>query len=409
MGRLRVIPLIIGSCLAVVALPFLRQMFAVLMCGILVGQSSLCSAWVGGYHWGDRAQAALPPTASVEAVPRDHTDRPQLAAPPLIRQPGIDLEGIFPSDLMVVRQTPYRTGRNQILIVSPSTGLEQRFEITLPGSGDFRVFQSRYSQVSIPDSSRVVRDGRSLTPSQIENKLDNFAIDYGPGNTPTGVVLADNTRAEISDVAVVVRSAAGQVLETVPLPSSLLQPDATDLALKADFLAQADSNCERRTLNIIYDISRGLGRRSDVLLRQAQSDEGKLMAWVLAFGKRSFEDSLVADRRNQTLQEIACRPPVQCDQAQDYSGGSEVRTDLFQLPSSPNAVITLRYEFYQIPDRLELYYEGTQIFDTGFASGSGTRRITNVPSGGGYLGVKVTGNESRGTLWNYTISCSGSG
>ena len=63
--------------------------------------------------------------------------------------------------------------------------------------------------------------------------------------------------------------------------------------------------------------------------------------------------------------------------------------------------------FYTIPDRLELYHEGKIIFEVGPTSGRSTQKISQIPNGVAYVGVKLIGNEDTGTKWWYTISCEG--
>ncbi len=107
------------------------------------------------------------------------------------------------------------------------------------------------------------------------------------------------------------------------------------------------------------------------------------------------------------LQEVNCRPPVQCEE-QRVSGGSEIRTDLFQVVKGANRKVKLDFEFYEIPDRIELYFDGELIPPPiGPQSGPGTRSF-NLPANAEYVGVKLIGNDNVNTRWWYVISCSGS-
>jgi hypothetical protein len=253
----------------------------------------------------------------------------------------------------------------------------------------------------------VIRDSSSLSSAQIRAKLENFTINFDGQNSPSEVILADGTKAEFSGSEAVIRAANGQVIETVSL-SSREQFESFSASGKstATIIAQGGSGCEGNIRDQIYSSGQSAGSKSDAL-KDAQSDEGKTFSWALTFGKRALEDSLVAGTRNQTLQEVACKPPVQCNQPQTYEGGSEIRTDLFQLSSGTNQEVNLEYEFYSIPDRIELYYEGNIVFSVGPASGSATEIIDDIPDGAAYVGVKLIGNENTSTKWWYTISCSG--
>ncbi|NET10486.1 MAG: hypothetical protein F6K16_38465 [Symploca sp. SIO2B6] len=85
------------------------------------------------------------------------------------------------------------------------------------------------------------------------------------------------------------------------------------------------------------------------------------------------------------------------------SGGQEGDRRTVQM-STNQGEITLEYETFQIPDRFQLIYEGRQILDTGFISGS--NELT-IPFSGrsGRVDVIVTGNQSDSTQWNYTLQC----
>jgi hypothetical protein len=106
------------------------------------------------------------------------------------------------------------------------------------------------------------------------------------------------------------------------------------------------------------------------------------------------------------LQEVNCRPPVQCEE-QRVSGGSEIRTDLFQVAKGANRKVNLKFEFFEIPDRIELYFDGKKIFGVGPQSGQGNQTF-NLPANAEYVGVKLIGNDNVNTRWWYVISCSGS-
>jgi hypothetical protein len=93
----------------------------------------------------------------------------EIAVPPIIREAPIDLQNALPDDFVVSRQTPYSSGRNEVLIVSPSTGTEQRFEINLPGSSRFRLYRAAFSNVVIDDPSRVIRSASQSCKTHLDN------------------------------------------------------------------------------------------------------------------------------------------------------------------------------------------------------------------------------------------------
>ena len=332
------------------------------------------------------------------------------------RNTAVDIGDALPGDFIVSKQTPYRTGRNEVLITSPSTGTEQRFEINLPETGSFQLYKAAFAKVKVSSPEKVLGAGASLSPQQVATKLQQFEIEFEQ-NAPKTVVLADGTRGEFSASGVVIRSKDGRVIETVGASAmqERIQPQlmaAVPMGSDA-VVAQAGAggaSCQGSIRNKLYEMSQRVQQKGTEILKQkATSEEAKLIAWVTTFSRQALEDSLIADNRNQTLQEVACAEPVQCDEPQSYSGGWETRTDLFRLPGGNNAV-SLRYQFYQIPDRVELWREGKLVFERGPTSGTDTVAINNKQlHGAGFVGVKLIGNPTnKGTAWNYTISCSSS-
>jgi hypothetical protein len=60
---------------------------------------------------------------------------------------------------------------------------------------------------------------------------------------------------------------------------------------------------------------------------------------------------------------------------------------------------------FEVPDRLQVIYEGEMIIDTGFVSGKGTKSVSFLGQSR-QMNVMVTANPSVSTTqWNYTLSC----
>lgn len=92
-----------------------------------------------------------------------------------------------------------------------------------------------------------------------------------------------------------------------------------------------------------------------------------------------------------------------CDQQQS-SGGQEGDIRTIQLTAN-SGELRIDYEMYSVPDRLQVTYEGKNLVDTGFVSGSAR---LSIPFGGdsGRVTVDLTGNqEDAGTQWDYTLYC----
>ena len=347
---------------------------------------------------------------SVQAALPVDIESQEIAIPPIIRETPIDLQNSLADDFIVARQTPFDSGRNEVLIISPSTGTEQRFEISLPTGSGFQLYQASFANVRINDVSEIVDSSDSR---EAESMLERFSIGFNRNNVASEITLADGSRVEFSDTEASVHTADGVQVETILLSSDSSPNETTISTLKshskpiANMLSQA-SSCESGIRNQIYAASRDIGQKSGVL-RDALSPQGKAASWVSALGKRALEDSLVSETRNQTLQEIACVPPIECDEEQGYEGASEIRTDLFKIPGSVGQQVDINYQFYDIPDRMEIYYQGELVdsIPRGGGQTNGSSQLSvQLPGGAAFVGVKLIGNEDQGTRWNYTISCS---
>ena len=99
----------------------------------------------------------------------------------------------------------------------------------------------------------------------------------------------------------------------------------------------------------------------------------------------------------------------QCDE-QTHSGGSEVSIIPFKL-NVTKGVIKIAYNMYDVPDKLEVFYEGRAIWSTeqipgnqgGYVSNNNEASIS-FQGNSNEITVKVTGN-TQNTQWDYTLYC----
>ena len=93
-----------------------------------------------------------------------------------------------------------------------------------------------------------------------------------------------------------------------------------------------------------------------------------------------------------------------CDEEQ-ASGGSPGDRRIIQLTAT-QGTLDIEYEMFDIPDQLQIFYEGNELYDSGLTSG---RKEFSLPFQGnsGRIEVVLTGNQDPNTKWNYTISCPG--
>jgi hypothetical protein len=89
---------------------------------------------------------------------------------------------------------------------------------------------------------------------------------------------------------------------------------------------------------------------------------------------------------------------------QQVSGGQKGDIRTIQLTASRGR-ITIKWDMKPVPDRLQIFYEGRSLLDTGFVSGTGERTI-EFEGASKQVEVIVTGNQSVSTTeWDYTLSC----
>ena len=92
-----------------------------------------------------------------------------------------------------------------------------------------------------------------------------------------------------------------------------------------------------------------------------------------------------------------------CDDGFTQSGGQQTTTYAVGLDRS-KGTLSLTYQMYSVPDRLDLIYEGTTIFTTGGLV-SGTRTISATIDGNAkVIYVRIEAPNS-GTAWNFQLTC----
>ena len=347
-------------------------------------------------------------------------ERPPDALAPYVLPPW----GLTVEDFVVTRQVPLSTGQREVLLTSPSTGSAQRLTVSLPDAPDYQLYEIGFERVL------AAGEGTTFEAEETRQLLNNFQVKF-ENNTLSDVVLADGSSAEFSAGRAVIKSPAGEVTETVEAAwmggheiaagdkSSGSSTDSSAdrkermlenqhrskaVAQSVRQIAQLDSAamlaCERDVYTRTEQIARSIEAYAGPLA-QRQSDLAKAMGWALGHSSEALKNSLeLAD----PIQALTCRPPVQCEEAR-LSGGSEIRTDLFDIPKGANgSSVVLTYEFFQIPDSLEMFYDGNKIFSVGPASGS-SQESFQLPASAQQLGITLRGNNDPETRWWYVISC----
>jgi hypothetical protein len=390
---------LIASLLGTLLSPgtFLNRAFALALCSLLSLSPTLCTAnlKIGAQS----AVAQITPKAPI-----------LIGDIPRIRDAELDI----PDDFVVVRQTPLNSGRRQIVLVSSSTGMEQIYTTSLPDAGKNEIYEAEYKNTSKIDK-RPLSTKAKVDDEELEGLLKDFKVVYEK-NTPSKVILSDKSSTDFNDNQVTVKSKTGQEIEKIIL-SKLSLDNKAILVSQADtntksldkvnsaLLAQSTPACETNTYSELITIQELMKRRGDELIASGKQDLTRIVGAALIFTSQALRENITIGENK--LQVVICKPPVKCDE-QVVAGGSEIRTDIFQLSQGVSKKeVVLEYEFFTVPDKLEMFYDGKKIFEVGPTSGSGKKTFT-LPLTAQQVGVTVTGNqEQKSTEWRYKISCSG--
>lgn len=100
--------------------------------------------------------------------------------------------------------------------------------------------------------------------------------------------------------------------------------------------------------------------------------------------------------------------PTQGCNATTMGGGAGVTSTRHEIGRPGPTAFVLRHETYSIPDRIEVFYEGNRIHDTGYIgddTNEGTGQVVvGVPPGlSTSVLVRITGPNN--TEWDYTVNC----
>lgn len=90
------------------------------------------------------------------------------------------------------------------------------------------------------------------------------------------------------------------------------------------------------------------------------------------------------------------------------SGGAGVTTTVHQLGVAGPTSFVLSYETLNIPDRIQVFYEGGQVLDTGYVGDNlnqGTGSVAVSLPGGTATTVTVRVSGPDDTQWEYTVNC----
>ncbi|WP_280408334.1 hypothetical protein [Nocardia brasiliensis] len=102
------------------------------------------------------------------------------------------------------------------------------------------------------------------------------------------------------------------------------------------------------------------------------------------------------------------QPPTQrCNQS-TKSGGAGVTDTMHELGRGGPLSFVLAYETYDIPDKIDVFYQGALVRTTGYVGdhlNQGTGSITVGLPAGSAPAVMVRVPGPNGTKWDYTVRC----
>jgi uncharacterized repeat protein (TIGR01451 family) len=172
--------------------------------------------------------------------------------------------------------------------------------------------------------------------------------------------------------------------------------------LSEDYLNQNAANIDSITSVLLEEIGHAVDTKINIV--DAPGDEGAIFSAVVQ-GK-TFEPQQLQQLKaeDDTATIILDDQVIQIEQATTgfTSGGFEGSTKTLKLDSTGGETVQYSYEMYTIPDNLILRYEGKDILNTGFVSGSQTGTV-NIPKGNSDELQVILATNDEGTAWNYTV------
>jgi subtilisin-like proprotein convertase family protein len=88
-----------------------------------------------------------------------------------------------------------------------------------------------------------------------------------------------------------------------------------------------------------------------------------------------------------------------------YRGGPESVTNVIDTQET-SGLISIGYDFYTLPDRMHVYYDGQLLFDSGLISGAGSTNLSYGPGSSTDFTIVMNegGNENSNTAWFYNVT-----
>jgi tetratricopeptide (TPR) repeat protein len=412
MPVIRLLFISILSCLGVIfGSGILKKALSISLCGLLGFNSIGCIPF-----WSDesRVNATLVTTKSESTI----SNMLKVKVPkvigeiPKLRKAELDL----PNDFQVVSQMPFSSGKREIVMVSFSTETEVVYTTTLAGVEDFQLFSLEFKTRGIDLRPLFVRNNIQGDTNEIESLLKKFKI-FFKDSSVSEIVFADESSIEFNGNEAIIKSPKGKVLEKIQLliknninqSTKNIQLINKSTESKEVFnyglLAKKKSNYEIAINTYLSKLANNISSQVEQLI----TSNASVYNSIINAAKNAIiaaSQGIVELGENRTAATTLSQFPVKCNE-KVVSRGSEIRTDLLEISQDSNPKeVTIKYDFFDIPDKIEAFYDGQKLFTIGTKTGSGSEKY-KLPSTVKQVVIKVTGNQQdKSTKWNYKVSCS---
>jgi RHS repeat-associated protein len=172
--------------------------------------------------------------------------------------------------------------------------------------------------------------------------------------------------------------------------------------LAADFLTAHSGTIDRIADVVLEEYGHAVD--SWVNAEDSPGDEGSIFAAVVRGEALNAQQLAMLKTEDDTVRVELDGQVVSIEQASvSDSGGPEGSQTTLVLEESGGVPLAIQYEMFTIKDRLIVRYEGQNIVDTNFVSGSRTLKV-NVPDGTSNIVDIVLATNDENTAWNYSAT-----
>lgn len=168
------------------------------------------------------------------------------------------------------------------------------------------------------------------------------------------------------------------------------QPDRMDVLYQGQIIASTNTHVSG-TGRLVFNFS-PVGADTDITVRVTSMDGTTSWTYIMT----------CPDEDGSSLDPKPCG-----DGSATTSGGAGITDTYFDLSDQPAGPMAVRYQMWNIPDKCEVYQNGTLLATTGSAvAGENYLRFNFNPASGGELRVRIIGPDNA-TSWSFLLECPG--